>query len=392
MQRLNATVSPLLQTAIAQHIETEGITPRKLAEAVAELSRIFTKQRNQPNQRYLDDPVFRAAYLQYFMPVNLAKVQVLLNEMPTPHPGGAFSVLDLGSGPGTGALAVLDWWHQLAMPHALSMITVDSSAAALMQARELWERYCQAAIITRANLQTHEGDLERRTLVDQVQGRQEFDLIVLANCLNEVYVDAKDPIAMRVDLVREALSLLTLHGTLMIIEPALRETSRGLHQVRDRLLQEKQCSIYSPCLHEKSCPALVKPDDWCHEERAWDPPGIIQEIDEQVGFIKDALKFSYLLIRKDGKTIVERRPDLYRVVSELRVLKGEKRAWLCNEQGRQEVGRQDRLVSPVNEAFDQWHRGAIVQIEKIVHKERKGKVSTLGRIERDATVQIVRPV
>jgi ribosomal protein RSM22 (predicted rRNA methylase) len=392
MQRLNATVSPLLQTAIAQHIETEGITPRKLAEAVAELSRIFTKQRNQLNQRYLDDPVFRAAYLQYFMPVNLAKVQVLLNEMPTPHPGGAFSVLDLGSGPGTGALAVLDWWHQLAMPHALSMITVDSSAAALMQARELWERYCQAAIITRANLQTHEGDLERRTLVDQVQGRQEFDLIVLANCLNEVYVDAKDPIAMRVDLVREALSLLTLHGTLMIIEPALRETSRGLHQVRDRLLQEKQCSIYSPCLHEKSCPALVKPDDWCHEERAWDPPGIIQEIDEQVGFIKDALKFSYLLIRKDGKTIVERRPDLYRVVSELRVLKGEKRAWLCNEQGRQEVGRQDRLASPQNEAFDQWHRGEIVQIEKIVHKERKGKVSTLGRIERDATAQIVRPV
>ena len=178
----------------------------------------------------------------------------------------------------------------------------------------------------------------------------------------------------------------------MIIEPALRSTSRELHHVRDRLLQEKQCSIYSPCLHEKSCPALVRPDDWCHEERAWDPPRIIQEIDEQVGFIKDALKFSYLLLRKDGKTIVERRPDLYRVVSELRVLKGEKRAWLCNEQGRQEVGRQDRLVSPVNEAFDQWHRGAIVQIEKMVHKERRGKVSTFGRIERDATVQIVRPV
>ena len=83
---------------------------------------------------------------------------------------------------------------------------------------------------------------------------------------------------------------------------------------------------------------------------------------------------------------------MYRVVSELRELKGEKRAWLCNEQGRQEVGRQDRLTSPQNVAFDRWHRGAIVQIEKIVRKERGGKVSSLGRIERDATVRIIRPV
>jgi ribosomal protein RSM22 (predicted rRNA methylase) len=392
MRCLNATVSPLLQEVIDQLVEKEGTAPKKLAEAVSELSHLFTKGRNQLKQSYLDHRVLRAAYLQYFMPVNLAKVQVLLKEMPMPQPGTAFSVLDLGSGPGTGALAVLDWWHQLAMPNPLSMITVDSSGAALGQAKELWDRYCQAASVTKANLLTHEGDLERRGWVDQVRGRQEFDLIVFANCLNEVYVDAKDPIAMRVDLVKEALSLLTPHGTLMIIEPALRETSRALHQVRDRLLQEKRCSIYSPCLHEQACPALEKADDWCHEERPWEPPAMIQEIDEQVGFIKDALKFSYLLLRKDGKTIVERRPDVYRVVSELRELKGEKRAWLCNEQGRQEVGRQDRLASTLNEAFDQWHRGAIVQIEKIVHKERKGKVSTLGRIERDATVQIVRLV
>lgn len=392
MRRLNATVSPIVQEVIDHLVGKEGIPPQKLAEAVTELSHLFTKGRSQLNRSYLDHRALRAAYLHYFMPVNLAKVQVLLKEMPMPQPGTAFSVLDLGSGPGTGALAVLDWWHQLAMPHPLSMITVDSSGAALGQAKELWDRYCQAASVTKANLLTHEGDLERRGWVDQVRGRQEFDLIVFANCLNEVYVDAKDPIAMRGDLVRETLSLLMPHGTLMIIEPALRGTSRELHQVRDRLLQEKQCSIYSPCLHELNCPALVKPEDWCHEERPWEPPAVIQEIDKQVGFIKDALKFSYLLLRKDGKTIIERQPDLYRVVSELRVMKGEKRAWLCNEQGRQEVGRQDRFASPQNESLDQWHRGAIVQVEKIVHKERRGKVSVLGRIERDVVAKIVRSV
>ena len=78
--------------------------------------------------------------------------------------------------------------------------------------------------------------------------------------------------------------------------------------------------------------------------------------------------------------------------SELRELKGEKRVWLCNEAGRQEVGRQDRLASPQNAALDLWHRGAIVQIDKIVRKERGGKVSALGRIEQDAAVRIVRSV
>jgi hypothetical protein len=111
-----------------------------------------------------------------------------------------------------------------------------------------------------------------------------------------------------------------------------------------------------------------------------------------VGFIKDALKFSYLLLRTDGRTIVTRSPQTFRVVSELRELKGEKRAWLCNETGRPEVGRLDRLASPHNAAVDAWHRGAIVQIERIVRKEREGKVSALGRIERDAAVEIVRPV
>jgi hypothetical protein len=104
------------------------------------------------------------------------------------------------------------------------------------------------------------------------------------------------------------------------------------------------------------------------------------------------LKFSYLLLRKDGQTVVERGPDLYRVVSELRVLKGEKRAWLCNGQGRPEVGRLNRLASPQNAAVEDWHRGAIVRINEIVRKERNGKVSTVGRIESDSAVQIIRPV
>jgi ribosomal protein RSM22 (predicted rRNA methylase) len=389
---LNATVSPLLIETIQQLIDEEGFPRERVGGAVAELSRLFTKERATLNRSYLDDQAYAMAYLSYFLPVNLAKIQVLLNEMPAPEVSERFSVLELGSGPGTGILAVLDWWHQRESPHTLSVTAVDSSSRALRQARRLWDRHCQVINSQEASLQTYVGDLEQRGWLEQVRQKRPFDLIILANCLNEIFADACDPIMARTAFVNKSLAVLAPHGTMMIVEPALRETSRALHQVRDQLLQEKRCTIYSPCLHESNCPALVKPHDWCHEERIWEPPSTIKVIDKEVGFIKDALKFSYLLLCKDGKTIVERRPDVYRVVSELRELKGEKRAWLCNEQGRQEVGRQNRLASSHNQAFEQWHRGAIVQIEKIVHKERGGKVSVLGRIERDAEVRIVRPV
>jgi len=392
MQCLNATVSSLVLQVIQEVAAQRGVSRKGLAHEVAQLSSLFTKERAALAYSYLDVPSFAAAYLNYFLPVNLAKIQVLLDEMPVEKKHETFSVLDLGSGPGTGSLAVLDWWHRRRNAVALSVVTLDRSSSALRDAAQLWEGYSQAAGVKGSNLQTYEADLERSVWLNAVGPKRPFDLVILANCLNEMYADATDPVEMRTRFVTQALLLLKPSGTMMIIEPALRETSRALHRVRDRLLHDNRCTIYSPCLHERNCPALVKPDDWCHEERVWEPPMMIQQIDEQVGFIKDALKFSYVLLRKDGKTIVERRPEVFRVVSELRQLKGEKRAWLCNEQGRQEVGRQDRLASPQNQALDQWHRGAIVQIEKIVHKERKGKVSSLGRIEQDAAVQIVRPV
>jgi ribosomal protein RSM22 (predicted rRNA methylase) len=398
MRSLNATVSPLLLDVINQLVEKEGLSHERLARAVTELSRLFTKGRAELSRTYLEDPTSAAAYLNYFLPVNLAKIQVLLDEMPDEsflrEEERRFSVLDLGSGPGTAGLAVLDWLHhgRRTLAGHLSVTAVDTSGSALRQAEHLWGLYTRMAGITCSRLQTHQADLRHAYsgfFGEKIGRAGPYDLIMLANCLNEMWSES---IAARAALITVALSWLSPHGTVMIVEPALRDTSRALHQVRDILLQEKRCSVYSPCLHEERCPALVNPHDWCHEERAWEPPAAIQQIDDEVGFIKDALKFSYLLLRKDGKAIVERRSDIYRVVSELRELKGEKRAWLCNEQGRQEVGRQDRLASPQNAAIDRWQRGALVQIERIVRKERRGKVSLLGRIEQDAAVQVIRPV
>ncbi len=373
----------------------------RLHRVIQELSHLFTRDRRSLPVDYLEVPAFAAAYLSYFLPVNAAKIQLLLDELPIRADRAVkseerFTVLDLGSGPGTTALAVLDWTAQtMGKDTPLHLLCVDRSEMALKDSVWLWERYCREAAVGQSELKAHRGDLEtlpRGSLVKIIQAGAPYDLIVIANCLNELFCGSGDPVSRRAELVGALLPFLQPHGSIMLVEPALRQISRDLHRVRDQLVQSKRCTVYSPCLHEQACPALVRADDWCHEERPWVPPPAIQAIDRKVGFIKDALKFSYLLLRKDGQTIVERQPDLYRVVSELREFKGEKRAWLCNELGRPEVGRLDRMASPHNAAFDGWHRGAIVQIERIVRKERDGKVSALGRIKHDAAVQIVRSV
>jgi len=98
-----------------------------------------------------------------------------------------------------------------------------------------------------------------------------------------------------------------------------------------------------------------------------------------------------VIFRKDGKTLVPRDPDYHRVVSELRVMKGEKRVWLCDHAGRSEIGRQDKERSSSNAAFDDWHRGAIIRVSEIVRKERKGRPAMVGRITSSGVVEIVRP-
>jgi len=400
---MNRMLSPMLQRTLTDWLGLEGLPERDpvryqmLCQSVAELSRLFTKDRAERQRSYLDEASLRAGYLAYFLPVNLAKVQALLDELPALEPGERpLVILDVGSGPGTAALGMLDWLQQQpgARPRAVDAVVLDQSAHALREAEQFWMVYTRAAGITGATLTPLRADVAKGRWLDELRTRRPdgFDLILAANVLSEVGDGTKDAIERRTALSEGLLGLLAPQGSLIIMEPALRETSRSLHQVRDALLAKQACTVYSPCLHEHPCPALVKEGDWCHEERPWTPPAIVSEIDQVVGFIKDALKFSYVILRKDGRTIVPRQPGLFRVVSELREMKGEKRAWLCNETGRPEVGRQDRLRSNENAAVDDWHRGAIVRISEIVRKTKDGQQSTLGRIGKEASVEIVRPI
>ena len=358
-----------------------------LIDGVRRLSRLFTIDRDKLGLDYLSDPALRLAYLLYFAPVNLAKCLSVLAELP-PLPARPLRVLDLGSGPGVGALAM---FHYLSSegrkpPGGTELVLVDRNREMLAEARSLWRSLTSMVpSCEMPSLQTALLNLEK-TGPRAPWKQQTFDLIFVVNSLNELFRSARDPIARRAKLLEQLLESLALDGTLVVIEPALRQTTRELHGVRDRLVTQGKATVYSPCLHDRSCPALLHPDDWCHEERPWSPTAMIEAIDRAVGFIKDSLKFSYLVLRKDGRTIADRGQNIYRVVSERMATKGEQRVWLCNETGRQLVGRLEKERSEENAAFDRWERGAIVRLAEI---DRRGSV---GRVRQSANADVICPV
>ena len=105
-------------------------------------------------------------------------------------------------------------------------------------------------------------------------------------------------------------------GTLLVLEPALRDTSRALLQVRDVLVKAGY-PVRAPCLFRGDCPALVRETDWCHAEREWQMPQVVEELARSAGLHKESLKMSYLALAPKGEAWREPPPGrLFRIVSE----------------------------------------------------------------------------
>jgi len=351
-----------------------------LADDVARLSRLLTKERGGLPAAYLRDPDLRKAYLAYFLPPNLDKISVPLLELCL-HPAKLLEqkllqVLDLGSGPGTALLGIRQFFARNRIQKRLECTAVDHVAENLKDAEVLFREQGGVTGVP-ASLTTVRSSIE--AIAEHSGGP--FDIVVLSNVLNELYLREEDGVRKRTELVGRILErLLAPDGSCIIIEPALRETARDLLMVRDGLV-DAGFTVYSPCLVQGHCPALVNPKDWCHEDRPWDPPEVIKEIDRRIGLRKDSLKFSYVVLRKDGRTLADAcGPGSFRVVSEPLVSKGKRELYLCGWEGRRLATRLDKDAVPGNEPFARLSRGDIVRIEGMVIEEKRFKISKDSKV------------
>ena len=324
----------------------DRLEPRELKElgaAVRQLSLGLTRDRALAGERYMDDPRLLGAYLLFYWPVSYAQARQVLGELPS-RPR---AVLDLGSGPGPLSFAALD-------AGAAEVTAADRSPAALELARALAAE-AEEAIATRA----WDPSKPRAELPSG-----EFDVVCAGHLLNELFGSGESPAALdrRAELLEAALSRVKKRGSLVVVEPALRETSRALLGVRDRLVS-RGYAIRAPCLYREGCPALVKASDWCHAERSWQTPPLVDALARAAGLHKEALKMSYLVVAPKGEAWPPP-PEgrLFRIVSEPLEGKGRQRYIGCGPEGRVGLALQEKHRTERNERFFTLRRGDVIRL------------------------------
>jgi len=188
--------------------------------------------------------------------------------------------------------------------------------------------------------------------------------VLMGHVINELFTDSKDFIEKRANLAEQVLAKVKPRGSLLILEPALRDTSRALLQLRD-VLVARGYAVRAPCLFRGNCPALLKESDWCHAERDWRMPPTVEGIARLAGIHKDSLKMSYLAMAPKGEAWAEP-PDgrLFRIVSEPLEGKGRLRFMGCGPEGRVGLAMQERHSTEANKVFlKPLPRGAVIKVD-----------------------------
>jgi ribosomal protein RSM22 (predicted rRNA methylase) len=276
------------------------------------IHRGLTGTRVLVGQPYLADPDLRRQYEAEIAPRSIAALEHIFARTPLPSP---HRVLDLGAGTGAAGRAAQARWP-------------DSALSSV-------DRIAGAGIIR--------TDLARAGRPSGIDGR--FDLIIAAHLLGELALDTNSRARLVLGWCHE---LLEKNGHCILIEPALRTTSRELLALRDRLVAAGHF-IVAPCLWQGACPALLRDRDFCHASA------------DAIAQGRSRIDFSYLVLRHHGATC--RELARFRIVSDPIKNKGRLCFFACGPAGRVLVTRLDRERGPANKEIEHISRGDLVHIE-----------------------------
>jgi len=389
-----------------------GNNPQKIAHGIELLSELYTRRRSELHQKLLQDDELRAAYLLYFLPANLRKSRQILKEIWM-HPQvpplfrSSLRILDLGCGPGSMLLGFLDFLIDLPyLPNQVEFYAIDALEKNLEDVRyfgEWWISQFFADTDERSGrgkiaLHCNRWDI-RKPL--KLPDREAFHFILIGNILNELFREESDRVKKRYQIISSLVEQwLAPEGFLIIMEPALKETSRDLLLLRNELIKRNGLNVYAPCVHNIPCPAVASGNrnDWCHEDRSWEPPRNLQDIDRRLVNAGDGLKYSYVVLSRQGISVastamlswggaggpIPKKPQLWRVVSERMKERGESGVFLCGISGREKTTRLSKHSSSANGAFEDLKRGQVIATHQLIQTKPKD-----WRVEPETEVRIL---
>lgn len=262
------------------------LTPRELqraGSALLTLQRGLTGERTLLGSGYMNDSILLGAYLLYYWPVSYLQASLALSSVHDLfRPFSSLRVLDLGCGPASASVALMD----LAGERELSFTLYDSSSKALKIAEKLLTG-------NRHHIEAKAGDLENEEIVG------EFDCIILSHLLNELWKDKEDCLQRRVEFLKKLGTHLSEHGFFLLLEPALLSTSRSLIAVRDALCHAGY-RVEAPCIGSFDCPAMKAGEaHTCHAEIGWKPIEPMASLARVAGLDRESVKMTYFIMKKD---------------------------------------------------------------------------------------------
>jgi hypothetical protein len=297
------TFPPALEQAIEQYITkkvgkdwTDPVITERLRRAIVTQKNDYWKPAHKRALQYTKGYTV-LGYLAYHFPVYfmqtehlltlLARDGLLKNEM---------TILDVGTGPGVVPLAVADFYSRLDAARA-TVYSVERSEEHIEAFTFLAE--CGAVNTSRVTIRPPvKGDI---TAFPKRPVSAGIDLLIFSNVINELTGFSCE---QRTDLVMHFAQWLHDDGTILIVEPAEEVVSTGL-RILSLALKRRGLSIHSPCpfIHGTNC----TPD------RCWSfvtataihPTSIMHALaacDEPFRYVNTDIKYSYAILRKDGKT------------------------------------------------------------------------------------------
>ncbi len=297
------------------------------------------------------------AYFAYNFPTNFMKTLIIINKLHNlygiPLPKDTLKILDLGCGDGAGMFGIFWGLKELTVESKFSLTGVDLSGNLLNRCEKVGSWF-------EKNNSNVSIELVREPMSSFIsRSRNEYDFIVLANVLTEIFPSGTIPASF----VKSLHNRLTTDGLIIIIEPALRKLTRRLMQLHDDCIMDGSYYTLLPCLHNKSCPGLTRTNEWCHQSIKWIPPDYLKILNQKLFRKIEYLKFSYLILGNKCPNFIGE--NKYLVISRLAKEKGRKRCLLCSEYGIVELIRLNRDVESVNQEFDNVCMGDIIQIDNL---------------------------
>jgi len=251
------------------------------------------------------------SYLAYHFPVYFMQTGHLLAMLA--RDGllkKSMTVLDAGTGPGVVPLAIADFYSRLdaATATVYSVERSEEHIGAFMFLREQCTQKGAPASIKPPVM----SDI---TAFDPAQIPQRVDLLIFSNVINELIDHSLE---QRADLVMKYAEQLSPDGSILIIEPA-EETSSTQLRMLSLALKKRGLTIYSPC-------SFIWRTN-CTPDRCWSfvtapsimPTRVMETLaacDEPFRYVNTDIKYSYVVLRKDGKT-----RETYHVSAGSRVLR-----------------------------------------------------------------------